>query len=295
MAKIVTLKKNNEVIYPVTKAEAVVGGGASYDASWLAAAPPVVATAEQADALCQAISDGIPIYLRYEDVPQGDPYITYATDASTTGGEPVVTFLTGALNGAKTARTYTISRGGMGVQGSVFSYTTTLIDTQTGKVTASNIDWATSWKVIATSSEATVSIPLDYRLYRIRLISTKTSSASWGEITCPEATGTTYIWVQGVSNGTTVHAERSLDASSDKAVMDGARGAVPAGFQAWDITLSRASTSATQIMAMWQVSQNNSLTYNTGRSTFNVSGNSVTLRRSGASGHYWVVEAFIEA
>lgn len=143
MAKIVTLKKNNEVIYPVTKAEAVIGGGASYDASWLAAAPPVVATAEQADALCQAISDGIPIYLRYEDVPQGDPYITYATDASTTGGEPVVTFLTGALNGAKTARTYTISRGGMGVQGSVLSSTTTLIDTQTGQVTASNIDFAT--------------------------------------------------------------------------------------------------------------------------------------------------------
>ena len=114
-----------------------------YDASWLAATPPVVATAEQADALCQAISDGVPIYLRYEDVPQGDPYITYATDASTTGGEPVVTFLTGALNGTKTARTYTISRGGMGVQGSVYSSTTTLVDTQTGQVTASNIDFAT--------------------------------------------------------------------------------------------------------------------------------------------------------
>lgn len=143
MAKIVTLKKNNEVIYPVTKAEAVIGGGAGYDASWLAATPPVVATAEQADALCQAISDGVPIYLRYEDVPQGDPYITYATDASTTGGEPVVTFLTGALNGTKTARTYTISRGGMGVQGSVYSSTTTLVDTQSGKVTASNIDFTT--------------------------------------------------------------------------------------------------------------------------------------------------------
>lgn len=134
-----------------------------YDASWLAAAPPVVATAEQADALCQAISDGVPIYLRYEDTPQGDPYITYATDASTTGGEPVVTFLTGALNGTKTARTYTISRGGMGVQGSVYSSTTTLVDTQTGKVTASNIDFAT---FEYSTTEQTVGMFNNRTLYR---------------------------------------------------------------------------------------------------------------------------------
>lgn len=134
-----------------------------YDASWLAATPPVVATAEQADALCQAISDGVPIYLRYEDTPQGDPYITYATDASTTGGEPVVTFLTGALNGTKTARTYTISRGGMGVQGSVYSSTTTLVDTQSGKVASDNIDFATilERKQFTVTTDVTGNKPID--------------------------------------------------------------------------------------------------------------------------------------
>lgn len=175
-----------------------------YDASWLAATPPVVATAEQADALCQAISDGVPIYLRYEDVPQGDPYITYATDASTTGGEPVVTFLTGALNGTKTARTYTISRGGMGVQGSVYSSTTTLVDTQSGRVGASNIDFSSfatgapaslGWSGTSTQSYTAPSLGIVMIQTAVTAGKSVTVSINNTNVAQASAPGSSYTWI----------------------------------------------------------------------------------------------------
>lgn len=166
-----------------------------------------------------------------------------------------------------------------------------------GSITPDKIDFDSfrpQWKVVATSTTRTISIPLDYRMYRISLCYTKSSSSTWGVIACPESSGNTYVYVQGVTNGTWVQAERNFSASSDKAVMDGARNAnVPSGFSQWRIQLARTSTTATSMNAIWQTMTNASLTYNTGRSTFGISSGtgSMTLQAESGSGHLWIVEA----
>lgn len=162
------------------------------------------------------------------------------------------------------------------------------------------VDWTTLapyWKIVATSTSSSVSIPLSYRQYRIRLAGYKSSTNSWGVITCPTATSTTYIYVQGVSAGAWVQSERSLAASSDKAVMDGARAVTPDGYQSWDITIDRPTSSSTAMYAMWQTATTGSLTYNTGRSTFTLSSGSgnMTLTSELSTNAKWVVEALVES
>lgn len=165
-------------------------------------------------------------------------------------------------------------------------------------VTSAKIDWTTLapyWKTVATSTSSSVTLPAGYRLYRVRLIGQKTSNTNWGVLTCPQATGTTWIYVQGMSAGTWVAAERSVTASSDKAVMDGARRGTPSGVQTWDITISKQTTTGTECMATWETSTGGSLTFNTGRSIFNItSGTSGVTLNSELSSASWSVEVLVE-
>ena len=166
-------------------------------------------------------------------------------------------------------------------------------------VTSAKIDWATLkpyWKVVATSTSSNVTIPAGYRLYRIRLIGTKNNANNWGIIGCSQATGTTWIYIQGMSNGTWVAAERSLAASSDKAVMDGARSGTATGYQTWDITISRPVKNGAHYMATWETGMTGSLTFNTGRSIFDVTNGSADINLyCELSPALWSVEALVES
>ena len=166
-------------------------------------------------------------------------------------------------------------------------------------VTSAKIDWATLkpyWKVVATSTSTNVTLPAGYRLYRIRLIGTKTNANNWGVIGCSQATGTTWIYIQGMSNGTWVAAERSLTASSDKAVMDGARSGTATGYQTWDITISRPVKNGAHYMATWETGMTGSLTFNTGRSIFDVTNGAADINLyCELSPALWSVEALVES
>lgn len=166
-------------------------------------------------------------------------------------------------------------------------------------VTSDKIDWTTIapyWKVVATSTSSSVTLPAGYRLYRIRLVGRKTSTNTWGVIGCTQATGTTWIYIQGMSAGTWVATERSVTASSDKAIMDAARSNTPSGLQSWDITISKQTTTGTECMATWETSTNGSLTFNTGRSIFNVASGTANLTlNSELSSAFWSVEALVES
>ena len=166
-------------------------------------------------------------------------------------------------------------------------------------VTSAKIDWATLkpyWKVVATSTSSNVTLPAGYRLYRIRLIGTKTSASNWGVIGCSQATGTTWIYIQGMSNGNWVAAERSLTASSDKAVMDGARNGTATGYQTWDITISRPVKNGAHYVATWETGMTGSLTFNTGRSIFDVTNGSADINLyCELSSTLWSVEALVES
>ena len=166
-------------------------------------------------------------------------------------------------------------------------------------VTKAKIDWATLkpyWKVVATSTSSNVTLPAGYRLYRIRLIGTKTNANSWGTIGCSQATGTTWIYIQGMSNGTWVAAERSLTASSDKAVMDGARNGTATGYQTWDITISKPVKTGAHYIATWETGMTGSLTFNTGRSLFDVTNGSADINLyCELSPALWSVEALVES
>ena len=165
-------------------------------------------------------------------------------------------------------------------------------------VTSDNINWTTIapyWKTVATSTSSNVTIPAGYRLYRVRLCGNKTSASNWGVIGCSQATGTTWIYIQGMSNGTWVADERSVTAPSDKAVMDGARHSTATGFQTWDITISKSSKTGKACVATWETGMTGSKTFNTGRSIFNVTnGNADMTLYSELSSALWSVEAFVE-
>lgn len=209
----------------------------------------------------------------------------YVILANITVGQGVTTIGSGVITQGDVVRSYA------------------MVDTDAiadGAVTSDKIGWTTLapyWKVVATSTSASVSVPLGYRQYRIRLFGYKSSTNSWGVITCPTATSTTYIYVQGVSAGAWVQSERSVAASSDKAVMDGGRSATPAGYQSWDITIDRPTSSSTSMNAMWQTATTGSLTYNTGRSSFTLSSGSgnMTLTSELSTNAKWVVEALVES
>ena len=168
-----------------------------------------------------------------------------------------------------------------------------------GAVKSAKIDWTTLkpyWKTVATSTSKSVTLPAGYRFYRVRLIGTKTNANIWGVIYCSQATGTTWIYVQGMSNGTWVAAERSVTAPSDKAVMDGARHSTPTGYQTWDITISRPDKNGTHYMATWETGMTGSLTFNTGRSIFDVTNGSADMNLScDLSSALWSVEALVES
>ena len=161
-----------------------------------------------------------------------------------------------------------------------------------------SVDWTTFkpyWKTVATSTSSNVTIPAGYRLYRVRLCGNKTSAGNWGVISCSQATGTTWIYIQGVSNGTWVAAERSVTAPSDKAVMDGARSANNNGFQTWDIAISKPDKNGTAFLATWETGMTGSLTFNTGRSIFNVTNGTADINLfCELSSAFWSVEAFVE-
>ena len=167
-------------------------------------------------------------------------------------------------------------------------------------VTSSKIDWTTIapyWKVVATSNTNTVTIPLNYKLYRIRIAGYKSNSSNWGVIGCNQATGTTWIYIQGTSFGNWIQAERSVNASSDKAVMDGARHGTPAGIQTWDIAISRTTLTEQNFVATWSTCTTGSNTYNTGRSIFTLTSGTgtMTLYNDLASSITWCVEALVES
>ena len=166
-------------------------------------------------------------------------------------------------------------------------------------VTSDKINWTTIapyWKTVATSTSSNVTIPAGYRLYRVRLIGTKTNANNWGIIGCSQATGTTWIYIQGMSNGTWVASERSLTASSDKAVMDGARNGTATGYQTWDITISKPVKTGAHYMATWETGMTGSLTFNTGRSIFDVANGSADINLyCELSPALWSVEALVES
>ena len=165
-------------------------------------------------------------------------------------------------------------------------------------VTSKKIDWTTFkpyWKTVATSTSTSVTLPAGYRLYRIRLVGQKTNANTWGTISCPQATGTTWIYIQGMSNGTWVANERSVTTSSDKSVMDGSRSGTAAGSQTWDIAISKPVKYGTECLATWETGMSGSLTFNTGRSIFDVSNGYADMSLScELSTAFWSVEALVE-
>ena len=139
-------------------------------------------------------------------------------------------------------------------------------------------------------------IPAGYRLYRVRLCGNKTSANNWGIIGCSQATGATWIYIQGMSAGNWIADERGVTASSDKAIMDGARHSTPAGFQTWDITISKSSKTGKVCVATWETGMTGSKTFNTGRSVFNVTDGTADMTLySELSSALWSVEAFVES
>ena len=169
-----------------------------------------------------------------------------------------------------------------------------------GAVTSAKIDWTTIapyWKVVATSNTNTVTIPLNYKLYRIRIAGYKSNSSCWGVISCNQATGTTWTYIQGTSSGSWVQAERSVNATNDKAIMDGARTGAPAGVQTWDIAISRTTLTEQNFVATWSTCTTGSNTYNTGRSIFTLTSGTgtMTLYNELASSITWCVEALVES
>ena len=169
-----------------------------------------------------------------------------------------------------------------------------------GAVTSDKIDWTTIapyWKTVATSTSSSVTLPAGYRLYRVRLIGNKTGTNGWGVISCPQAKDLTWIYIQGMSDGTWIATERSVTASSDKAIMDGARSNTASGLQSWDITISKQTTTGTECTATWETSTTGSLTFNTGRSIFKVTSGTtnLTLESSELSSALWSVEALVES
>lgn len=167
-----------------------------------------------------------------------------------------------------------------------------------GAVTSNKINWATFkpyWKTVATSTSSNVTLPAGYRLYRIRLVGNRTGADNWGIIGCSQATGTTWIYIQGMSNGTWTATERSVTAPSDKAVMDGSRGGARAGYQVWDIAISKPDKNGTAFLATWETGMTGSLTFNTGRSIFNVTDGTADINLfCELSSALWSVEAFVE-
>lgn len=161
-----------------------------------------------------------------------------------------------------------------------------------------SVDWTTFkpyWKTVATSTASNVTLPAGYRLYRVRLCGNKTNTSSWGVIGCSQATGTTWIYIQGMSAGTWIADERGVNASSDKCVMDGARHSTPAGFQTWDITISKLSKTGKACVATWETGMTGSKTFNTGRSVFNItSGTDDMNLYCELSSPLWSVEAFVD-
>lgn len=165
-------------------------------------------------------------------------------------------------------------------------------------VTSDKIDWTTLkpyWKTVATSTASNVTLPAGYRLYRVRLCGNLTNTNSWGVIGCSQATGTTWIYIQGMSVGTWIAAERSVDASSDKAVMDGARHSIPAGAQTWDIAISKLGKTGESCVATWETGMTGSKTFNTGRSIFNVADGTADMNIfCDLSSALWSVEVLVD-
>ena len=171
-------------------------------------------------------------------------------------------------------------------------------DLENKAVTSDKVNWATFkpyWKTVATSTSSNVTIPAGYRLYRVRLVGNRTGADNWGIIGCSQATGTTWIYIQGVSAGTWVADERSVTAPSDKAVMDGSRGGARAGYQVWDIAISKPDKNGTAFLATWETGMTGSKTFNTGRSIFNVTNGTADINLfCELSSALWSVEAFVE-
>lgn len=167
-----------------------------------------------------------------------------------------------------------------------------------GAVTKAKINFSTFkpyWKTIATSTSSNVTLPAGYRFYRVHLVGEKTNANNWGVISCPQVTGTTWIYIQGMSNGTWVANERSVTASSDKAVMDGARSGTQNGFQTWDITISKPDKTGSACIATWETGMTGSLTFNTGRSIFNVTNGTADMNLNcELSPAFWSVEVLEE-
>lgn len=98
-----------------------------------------------------------------------------------------------------------------------------------------------------------------------------------------------------MSNGTWTTAERSVTAPSDKAVMDGSRGGARSGYQVWDIAISKPDKNGTAFLATWETGMTGSLTFNTGRSIFNVTNGTADINLfCELSSALWSVEALVE-
>ena len=165
-------------------------------------------------------------------------------------------------------------------------------------VTSSKIDFTTlkpRWKVVATSTSQSVTIPAGYRKYRISFGYTK-PNGSWGTLVCAQKTSSSWIYIQGVQNAQWIQAERECQ-SSDKAVVDLSRTGVAAGLALYTIDLMRTTKTATSLQGTYQATCEGSLTYVTGKIGFSVTNgsNSFTLSPFDAGSNYsWAVEAFDE-
>lgn len=327
-----TLKEDNgDITYPQTKAEGVLlnnGSDLETELSQFVTAEDIASTSALTPPVQpNMIADGYRLVgYAVDDVPSEDTPNAWAAKL---GGDGVyVTELTASRFSAQPAAVGTLrttitshynrmeqeftqlsggvkyyrcgnNTGWWGQSGGSGAFRKIIDNGQSATVTSNMIDWSTLapyWKVVATSNTNTVTIPLNYKLYRIRLVGYK-NNTYWGVIGCNQATGTTWTYIQGTSSGTWVQSERSINATNDKAIMDGARNGTPAGVQTWDIALSRTTLTEQNFVATWSTCTTGSNTYNTGRSIFTLTSGtgSFALWNDLTSSITWCVEALIES
>ena len=78
--------------------------------------------------------------------------------------------------------------------------------------------------------------------------------------------------------------------------MDGARSGTATGYQTWDITISKPVKTGAHYIATWETGMTGSLTFNTGRSIFDVTNGSADINLyCELSPALWSVEALVES
>ena len=164
--------------------------------------------------------------------------------------------------------------------------------------TSHRIDFTTlkpRWKVVATSTSQSVTIPAGYRKYRVSFSFDRPAN-TWGCLRVSEKSGDAWIYIQGVGSGNWVQAERTTG-SGDKSVIDLARVNISAGLSVYHLDLFRSTKTSGGFQAVYEATCAGTLTYVSGKSAFSVSNGSANMTFStvdAGSNYAWVVEAFDE-